>query len=308
MKMPGFLRPLTDFGVGKKSVWEGGVGLFVLMGAALAGGLAAWVSGASFNKGRGYQCTVQFPEACSITVGTPVRLRGIQVGSVLNVQPHLDRVDVLLEVADENTVIPRNSRIYANQSGLIAEPLVDIMPQLPIPDYEASPLSPLCDEEGNVVCNNGLIKGEKGVALDDLVYVCTRLMRQMDVEGMDTIVAAAETVSSALRDAQPLVDATTKLLDQVHPLLAQLRETGVIENIDALSSLAVETARDIQTLQQSVLDADNINALRQSVKTLTKTLQHIENIAGDMGVMTSDDSVRSSLRQLVEAFSRLVDD
>jgi hypothetical protein len=31
--MPGFLKPLSDFGVGKKSVWEGGVGLFVLAGA-----------------------------------------------------------------------------------------------------------------------------------------------------------------------------------------------------------------------------------------------------------------------------------
>lgn len=73
-----------------------------------------------------------------------VQLRGIQVGSVLNVQPHLDRVDVLIQVDDEHTVIPRNSRLYANQSGLIAEPLVDIMPQDPIPEYTASPLSDTC--------------------------------------------------------------------------------------------------------------------------------------------------------------------
>jgi hypothetical protein len=73
-----------------------------------------------------------------------LQLRGIQVGSVLNVQPHLDRVDVLIQVDDENTVIPRNSRLFANQSGLIAEPLVDIMPQYPIPDYEASPLADNC--------------------------------------------------------------------------------------------------------------------------------------------------------------------
>lgn len=66
------------------------------------------------------------------------------MGSVLNVQPHLDRVDVLIQVDDENTVIPRNSRLFANQSGLIAEPLVDIMPQHPIPTYTASPLADTC--------------------------------------------------------------------------------------------------------------------------------------------------------------------
>jgi hypothetical protein len=51
---------------------------------------------------------------------------------VLDVRPSLDRVDVLVEVADARAaVIPRNSVIEANQSGLIAEPLVDVTPQVP---------------------------------------------------------------------------------------------------------------------------------------------------------------------------------
>ena len=41
------------------------------------------------------------------------------------------------QVKKAATVIPRNSLIEANQSGLIAEPLIDITPQLPIPDYKA---------------------------------------------------------------------------------------------------------------------------------------------------------------------------
>lgn len=42
-----------------------------------------------------------------------------------------------LQIKDASTAIPRNSLIEANQSGLIAEPLVDITPQLPIPEYQA---------------------------------------------------------------------------------------------------------------------------------------------------------------------------
>lgn len=42
---------------------------------------------------------------------------------------------LLLQVNDIVTVIPRNSVIEANQSGLIAEPLIDITPQLPLPTY-----------------------------------------------------------------------------------------------------------------------------------------------------------------------------
>lgn len=68
-------------------------------------------------------------------MGTPVRIRGVPVGGVLGVEPSLERVDVLIEVRDASTVIPRNSLVEANQSGLISEPLIDITPQLPIPNY-----------------------------------------------------------------------------------------------------------------------------------------------------------------------------
>jgi len=65
-----------------------------------------------------------------------VQIRGVNVGSVVQVKPSLSQVDVLVEIKDANTVIPRNSIIEANQSGLIATPLIDITPQLPVPDYQ----------------------------------------------------------------------------------------------------------------------------------------------------------------------------
>lgn len=306
--LPAFLKPLTDFGVGKTSVWEGGVGLFMLVGAGITGALIAWVSGLQMNKGRGYECSVQFPEACSITVGTPVRLRGIQVGSVLNVQPHLDRVDVLIQVDDEHTVIPRNSRLYANQSGLIAEPLVDIMPQDPIPEYTASPLSDTCKGEGAIVCHRGTILGEKGVSLDDLVYATTKIMRQMDSDGLEAMISAADTVSQAVADAKPLVESTTKLIDQVHPLLKELREAGLVEHVEALASLATDTAGDVRKLQTSVLDDENIKELKKSIKTLTSILRNIESVSGDVAGLSGDSGAHATLKQLIDAFSRLVAD
>lgn len=44
-----------------------------------------------------------------------------QVGSVMNIRPSLERVDVLVEMRDQSTVIPRNSLIEANQSGLVSD-------------------------------------------------------------------------------------------------------------------------------------------------------------------------------------------
>lgn len=47
---------------------------------------------------RSYHATVEFPLACGITIGTPLRIRGVQVGQVINVRPSLERVDVMVEV------------------------------------------------------------------------------------------------------------------------------------------------------------------------------------------------------------------
>ncbi len=64
------------------------------------------------------------------------QIRGVPVGSTLSVQPSLERVDVYVEMKEPSTVIPRNALIEANQSGLIAEPLIDITPQTPIPNWK----------------------------------------------------------------------------------------------------------------------------------------------------------------------------
>ena len=41
---------------------------------------------------------LEFPLACGITVGTPVRIRGVPIGSVLNLNASLEKVEVLTEV------------------------------------------------------------------------------------------------------------------------------------------------------------------------------------------------------------------
>jgi hypothetical protein len=50
------VRPMQDFGFGRKSVWEGGVGLFIMAGAAFLVLLVSWVKGLSLhNRTQAYQ-------------------------------------------------------------------------------------------------------------------------------------------------------------------------------------------------------------------------------------------------------------
>lgn len=58
-------------------------------GAGFAVALASWARGNALRTGTPYQITVDLPLACGITVGTPLRIRGVQVCQGERVQ--LDR-------------------------------------------------------------------------------------------------------------------------------------------------------------------------------------------------------------------------
>ncbi|KDD73686.1 hypothetical protein H632_c1927p0, partial [Helicosporidium sp. ATCC 50920] len=97
---PGFLthlvHPLRDFGLGRTSLVQAGVGLFIFAGIGFSLMLVSWARGGQLGRrGRGYQAILELPLACGVSVGTPVRLRGVPVGSVLRVTPSLERVEVL---------------------------------------------------------------------------------------------------------------------------------------------------------------------------------------------------------------------
>lgn len=302
------LKRLQDFGIGKTGWREGGVGLFVLCGSAAALALVSWARGNAMRVGTPYRLTVELPLACGVTTGTPVRIRGVQVGQVLTVKPSLERVDVLCEMNDLSSVVPRNSVVEANQSGLIAEPLLDITPQLPLAVWRQGPNEPGCEDEGTIVCENGRIAGLPGVALDDLVYIMTRLAKQMEEGGFDKVFAAAEEATQLMKEAQPLLQQSIKLVGELTPLLTQLSEGGVASNLEALTETAAAAAADIQKLQGEVLTDDNVKAIRQSVLTLCRTLEHVESISSDVSLLTRDSTMQRNLRTLVQALSRMVDE
>lgn len=54
-----------------------------------------------------------------------------------------------------------------------------------------------------------------GVALDDLVYICTKIARQMDANGLSKVFDAADTATAAIEEARPLLDNAVKLVDEV---------------------------------------------------------------------------------------------
>ncbi|OMP06289.1 Mammalian cell entry-related protein [Corchorus olitorius] len=301
------LRPLSDFGFGRRSIWEGGVGLFLVSGTVLLALSLAWLRGFQIrSKFRKYLAVFEFAQASGICTGTPVRIRGVTVGNVVRVNPSLKSIEAVVEVEDDKIIIPRNSLVEVNQSGLLMETMIDITPRDPIPSPLVGPLDSDCIKEGLIVCDRQKIKGEQGVSLDALVGIVTRLARQMEEIGITNTYLLAERVAAVIEDAKPLLTKIEAMAEDVQPLLAEVRDSGLLKEIENLTRSLTEASEDLRRVHSSIMTPENTELIQKSIYTLIFTLKNIENISSDILGFTGDETTRKNLKSLIKSLSRLL--
>ncbi|MFB2839678.1 MlaD family protein [Aerosakkonemataceae cyanobacterium BLCC-F167] len=157
------------------SMREGSVGLLLLSGIGLFIWLILWLQGIYFGR-RSYQFTVTFKNAGGMQIGTPVRYRGATVGRVLTVDPKVNYVDVLVEITKPDLIIPRDAKIQAQQSGLIGENSIDIIPNINLTANvkNTEPFEQNCNERQLIVCNNARLEGQTGASIDQFINAAVR--------------------------------------------------------------------------------------------------------------------------------------
>ncbi|XP_077239048.1 trigalactosyldiacylglycerol2 [Tasmannia lanceolata] len=301
------LHPLSDFGFGRRSIWEGGVGLFIVSGAVLLALSLVWLRGFYLrSRLRKYQAVFEFTQACGISMGTPVRIRGVTVGSVVRIIPTLKCIDAIVEVEDDKIIIPQNSLIEVNQSGLLMETMIDITPQDPLPTPSVGPLDSDCVKEGLIVCDRQKLAGREGVSLDALVGIFTRLGREMEEIGVSKSYMLAEKVASVIQEAQPLLAKIEAMAEDIQPLLAEVRDSGLLREVEGLTKSLTKATDDLRVVHSSILTPENTELIQKSIYTLIFTLKNIESISSDISGFTGDEATRRNLKLLIKSLSRLL--
>lgn len=130
----------------------------------------------------GYTFFIEFNDANSLKIGTPIRFRGINIGSIQSIKLKSDCVLVLAKVNSSKIIISKNSIIEVTQTGLLNESILDIIP-LENLDYMnnlyINPLSKLCNTS-NIICNSMYLQGDRGLNYDDLIRATTRISQRFD--------------------------------------------------------------------------------------------------------------------------------
>ncbi|KAL8135888.1 hypothetical protein AgCh_010486 [Apium graveolens] len=252
------LRPLSDFGFGRRSIWEGGVGLFLVSGTVLFVLCLAWLKGFQLrSKFRKYLAVFEFSQACGISYGTPVRIRGVTVGNVIQVNPSLKSIEAVVE------------------SGLLMETMIDIIPRNPIPTPTVGPLHAECRNEGLILCDRQKIKGIQGVSLDALVGIFTRLGRDVEEIGVANTYALAVKAAAVIEEAKPLLTQIKAMAEDVQPLLSEIRESGLLTEVESLTKSLTKATGDLRSVHSSIMTPETAELIQKSIYTLIFTLKNI---------------------------------
>lgn len=147
---------------------EGSVGLLILAGIGALGISLAWLRG--FNPAnRNFKVIVSFPTIAGVQSGSTVRYRGVSIGRITDIRPSAKGVDVEISIGPADLIIPANSEVTIDQSGLLGENVLNINPpSQEVPQVAARPLDGDCDKS-LILCDGSQISGDLGISTDALI-------------------------------------------------------------------------------------------------------------------------------------------
>ncbi len=220
------------------------VGLFVLLGLAVAAALVVMFSEGSRSSGPSYTVTVAFPNADGIIKNARVLMSGVRIGKVLEeatINDVGDRALVALAITDGFS-IREGSKFSIRESGLLGDRYIDVEsnPVLTVPKIPAG----------------AIIDGSRTTGIGDLTSSAKPVL-----EGADTAIQNINRILSQVeRDIL-----TTKTKEDIRETIANARST--MARLDRLLAAAEKGQGPLYVLLKDKKAADNIRALLFNMRT-----------------------------------------
>jgi phospholipid/cholesterol/gamma-HCH transport system substrate-binding protein len=236
------------------------IGIVAVVAIALASTLILAVGGAAGFSWQRYKLKTRFPDVKGLKSGAVVRVAGVEIGKVSDVQFSGAEVEVFLEVRDDmQSRITTESRATIGSLSLLGEPLIDISP--------SSAGTPLKD--GDTV-PAGRTPGQ----LSDVAESATQSLAQ---------------INGLLKDMREGKGTFGKLFT----------DDDLYKEINRFVISAQEVAASLSngngTLGQLVNDPAAYNRLNTALNNLQEITGQINAGQGSLGHLLKDDSLARSL-------------
>ncbi|AFY42140.1 MlaD family protein [Nostoc sp. PCC 7107] len=305
---------ITNRFTSRRMLREGSVGLLLLLGLGSFGVIILWLNGVSAARSS-YRFVVEFANAGGMQRGASVRYRGVKVGKISDIRPGSNAIDVEVEIAPADLIIPSDVSIDANQTGLISESIIDITPRTSLAtEVKAKPLEKGCNTN-LIVCNGSRLKGQIGISVDDLIRSSTELATlyndpkfyQRVNRLLESSAAAATSVAALSQDARGL---TKGFQGQLNTFSATANSVQRATN--ELTASTTKTANQLSvtanqfgaTAKEFGLTANKANRLLTNLDDLVTTNR--SSLVGALNNITeTSNQLRTTVTNLSPSLNRL---
>lgn len=295
---------------------EGSVGLLLLLGLAVFGGVILWLNRFTGNR-HSYKVIVEFGNAGGMQKGAVVQYRGVKVGNISAIRPRANNVEVEIEIAQDNLIIPKDVVVEANQTGFISgESIIDINPRtrfLPT-DVAAKPLDKNCNSQ-LIVCNGSHLIGRIGISVDELIRSTTELTTiYSNQKFYNNINKAVENTSLAASNVAELSRNFTVLSKSLQQQLNGFSATNnsvqrattqlTASSTRTLNQVNATTSQFGTTAQEFRLTAAQANKLLTNLDTLV-TSNRSNLVTALNNITQTSNQLRSTVSSLSPAVNRV---
>jgi phospholipid/cholesterol/gamma-HCH transport system substrate-binding protein len=270
------------------------VGLFLTI--ALIVGIAGTIWLVRGGLSRGYPLYSEFRWGANLRVGQPVRLAGVQVGYVGDVQLRDDGTLLVVMQIENGRTVPRNAKALVQSVGIFGDAEIAFT-ATPSRDKFAA---------GDTVPSGTPAPGipEVTAKADSVATVAVSLSREAQRQFVD---------SGGLRDVRATLAETTRLVAQLTRISAeQSRQLTLTQQQVRRTLAAVDSAKVDSTVSNLRATSANVTALTDSLRITTArvnaTLGLLQNGQGTAGKLLTDTLLYRDVRSLVTRIDSLTAD
>src|SRR5688572_124758 len=281
------------------------IGIVSVIALALAAGLVFLLGGEGGFSWQQYPLKAAFDNVAGLGNGSPVRVAGVEVGSVTGVEFRNDRVEVSFEVSDEmRSRITTGSTAALGTVSLLGESAVDITPSsqgTPLPDW-------------------GYVRSGKAAgSLTDVATQATAGIEQLtailqDIRGGRGTVGQLFTNDSVYRELTGLLAAAEEVAGNIQrgrgtlgrlindPAAARALE-GSMQNLEAVTAKIRSGEGSLGRLLNDDAIARSMTQVTGNLETMTS---RINSGQGTMGKLVNDQELYNRLNSMTDRLDKLV--
>jgi phospholipid/cholesterol/gamma-HCH transport system substrate-binding protein len=260
------------------------IGIITIIAVLLAATLIFLLSGESGFFWERYSVKAVFDNIAGMKAGAPVRVAGVEVGSVTDVAFTGERVEVTMELKEENRArITTESLATIGSVGLLGESAVDITPSTkgaPIPDWGYIPSGPPAGSIADATAKVTQSVEEATQLLKDLRSgrgtVGQLLTNDSVYRELERFIASAEQVTTQINRGR----GTLGRLNNDPALYNELHAS--VQNLNGVISRIRSGEGSLGKLLNDPAMANSLTAATQNLEGITGRMNRGEGTAGKL--------------------------